>query len=287
MNLYAGLEKFGIIPEKEQEDIYSRRKNEEKKIVIPPKPEEEKKEEAMIYDKKITCLMCDKEFSVKTIRSSSLRREESDMDLRPNFRGIDTLKYDVISCPHCGYTAMTRYFGHATRIQKKFLQEKICSQFQDQGKTKIEDYDYDAVITRYKLSLYNSVVKQGSASEIAYTCLKIAWLIRSYLKEIPRETEEERLFAENLEQEYEDFYEQAFDGFQQAISKEAYPICGMDTVTLDYLLAVMATHFHKYSLASKYLGSVLLSKTASRRVKDKALDLKQSIVESIRQEKKD
>ena len=58
------------------------------------------------------CAVCDKVFKTKMIKSGRLKRLESDMDLRPRYEHIDTLKYSVISCPYCGYTAITRYFEH-------------------------------------------------------------------------------------------------------------------------------------------------------------------------------
>ncbi|MBR2057863.1 MAG: DUF2225 domain-containing protein, partial [Fibrobacter sp.] len=36
--------------------------------------------------------------------------------------------------------------------------------------------DYDTSIERYKLALYNSMVKRAKISEKSYICLKIAWL---------------------------------------------------------------------------------------------------------------
>ena len=46
---------------------------------------------------------------------------------------IDTLKYDVASCPNCGYTAMNRYFEHLSSVQIKLIKEKICANFKPTG----------------------------------------------------------------------------------------------------------------------------------------------------------
>lgn len=82
--------------------------------------------------------------------------------------------------------------------------------------------------------------------------------------------------------EGEEFYLQAYEGFIKAISQEMFPIYGMDEGTLDYLLAYMSFHFKKYDMASKCLGSVLTSSSASRRLKDMALDLKEEIVSQLK-----
>ena len=55
-------------------------------------------------------------------------------------------------------------------------------------------------------------------------------------------------------------------------------------MAMDYLLACLATHFKDYSYASKAVSNILSSQVADRRIKDKALDLKTTIVEAIRKE---
>jgi len=61
-----------------------------------------------------------------------------------------------------------------------------------------------------------------------------------------------------------------------------FPICGMEESTVDYLLAYMAFHFKQNEISSKFLGSVLTSSTASRRMKDLALDLKEDIIAQLK-----
>ena len=68
----------------------------------------------------------------------------------------------------------------------------------------------------------------------------------------------------------------------KAISEEMFPMCGMEQSTVDYLLAYMAYHFKKYEIASKFLASVLTAPSASRRMKDMALELKEDIIAALR-----
>ena len=65
---------------------------------------------------------------------------------------------------------------------------------------------------------------------------------------------------------------------------EDFPICGMDTFTMDFLLATLACHFKEYGFASKAVSNILGSQIADRRMKDRALDLKQEIVSKMRAE---
>ena len=62
-------------------------------------------------------------------------------------------------------------------------------------------------------------------------------------------------------------------------------MCGMDEMTIDYLIAVMAMRFEKYDLASKLISGILISSSANARMKDKARDLKQQVLIEIKAKK--
>jgi len=68
---------------------------------------------------------------------------QPDKDLRPRFEHIDTLKYDVISCPECGYTALIRDFDRITPTQARFVREQISSRFHKANEPEAEIYSYD------------------------------------------------------------------------------------------------------------------------------------------------
>ena len=69
----------------------------------------------------------------------------------------------------------------------------------------------------------------------------------------------------------------ALEGFLGARRTETFPMCGMDELTVDYLIAALATVFEQYDVAKKLLGNILVSMVASNRLKDKARDLKDTI----------
>lgn len=287
MNLLAGLEKFGLDISKGKSLFVDEDAARGGKAAGAKQKVEEKVpvEEDFLLDKKMTCKVCDKPFTTRAVKNGSLRRLESDPDLRPRFQFIDTLKYDVTSCPHCGYTAMSRYFDQISPPQAKFVREEICAKFTP-GKMKEEPvYTYNMALDRYKLSLMNTIVKRGKISERAYTCLKIAWILRDVVKELPETNENEKVHKANVQKEQEEFYQQAYEGFQMAMSKEMFPMCGMDQNTMDYLLANMSFHFGRYEMASKCLANVISSSEANRKMKDKALDLKEKIVAEMRRNK--
>lgn len=283
MNLLAGLEKFGLKAE-DTTDLFK----EEKKVaadVEGDKKDEIPAEETFLLEKAVRCAVCDKVFKTKMIKNGRIKRMEPDMDLRPRFEGIDTIKYDVVSCPSCGYTAMSRYFEHLTGGQIKLIKEGVCKNFKPTGAVEPATYDYDTAIERYKLSLFNTLVKKGKDSEKAYACLKISWLLRAKYEELCAKDKEETPEKKECKEQEEVFYRQAFEGFMKAVSTEMFPICGMDQCTMDYLLAAMAFHFRKYDVASKCISRIQGSPSASKKMKDRAYDLKEKIVAQIKMSK--
>ena len=54
---------------------------------------------------------------------------------------------------------------------------------------------------------------------------------------------------------------------------------------MDYLLATMAYHYKKYDVASKCIARILQSAAASKKMKDRAYELKERIVEEIKRSK--
>lgn len=281
MNLFSGLEKFGLNPEASMNLFEEENKEAEKKA--EGKAEEKiPTEEEFILEKSVRCKVCDNVFKTKTIKNGRVKRLEPDKDLRPRFQYIDTLKYDITSCPNCGYTAMNRYFDSLSSAQAKLVRDNISSQFKKSTAPEPATYTYDEALDRYKLSLVNTMVKRGKDSEKAYACLKISWLLRGKGETMPENTPEEKQAKAECKKEEEAFYQQAFDGFMKATAKEMFPMCGMEQSTVDYLIAYMAYHFGKLEIASKVLAGVITSAAASRRMKDMALDLKEEIIAKLR-----
>lgn len=237
-----------------------------------------------LFTKNVCCSVCGQTFQTRVVKSGNLRRLEPDFDLRPKFRNIDALKYEVYSCPHCGYSAIGRYFENLTKGQIQLIREQVCEKFRPTEQGPQDTYTYETAIARFKLALYNSEVKRAKLSEKAYTCLKISWLYRSLADQMPQDSAEQKEKKAEIRKQEEAFYKKAFESFQTVIATEDFPICGMDSFTMDYLLAALACHFKEYSYASKAIGNILSSQTADRRIKDKALDVKTMIVEGMKKE---
>lgn len=278
MSILSGLKGLGL-DKLENMDIYEEEKKEQEKPAAAVANKINEKD--LIFDKSFVCPVCDSSFSAKIVKSGKAKLIGTDQDLRARYEGIDPAKYDVLLCPSCGYAALSRYFSGITSVQAKLVREAISKNVHitEYGD---EVYSYEQAMERYKLTLVNAVVKKAKASEKAYICLKSAWLVRGYAESL-RETEspDENLLKELAQQETE-YLDNAYKGFVEARQSEGFPMCGMDEVTVDYLIAALAARGRKYDVAGKLVASLLTNSAASARIKDKARELKEQILEEMK-----
>lgn len=245
-------------------------------------------EEEFIFDKKATCVVCDKPFTTKVLKSNRARRLGSDMDLRPRFEYIDTLKYGICSCPNCGYSAMHSVFSHISPRQISNIKQMVCTHFLPEDRSSWTTYTYDQAIRMHVIALQCAEAKLAKDGEKAYLHLLMAWLYREKVKEAEQIAMEDLREAEikNCQAQADEHYLAAFEGFQQAMMNEMFPIMGLNQPTLEYMLAYMAFSFGKLEVAAKLIGSVLTTSSASRNVKDRALELKDEIIKVLKERKK-
>lgn len=280
-DLLSGLESLGL-GDLSGLDIYAK----SEKAASKEKGEDVKheikiNETDFLFDKKHECPVCGKGFKTKTIRAGKARLERIDTDLRPIHENVDTLKYDAIVCPHCGYAALNRFFTYVTHKHAKIIKESISANFVNTF-TDEPTYSYEEAIKRHKLALLNTVMKRAKDSEKAYTCLKLAWLHRGYIEHISTETEDFANKVRSLKAEEISFLEKAYEGFKVAFSTEEYPMCGMDDMTVAYLIGDLARQLGKYEEAAKQVSLVITSRKANDRIKEKARDLRDMIKEEVR-----
>ncbi|MBQ6406875.1 MAG: DUF2225 domain-containing protein [Butyrivibrio sp.] len=277
--IFSGLEKLGLgnigggslfeDPNKKEGVV---------KQEVPQKKLSLVNEEDYLFDKKYKCPVCEDDFEVKTVRTGKVRMKNVDIDLRPDYDELDQNKYDVIACPHCGYAALGRYFPTLNKRQIDEIRVKISMNYkklEQDGPT----YSYDYAKSLYQLALANAVVKKAKNSEKAYICLKTAWVIRGETQRLdPNEDAYDQKKAANDAQEKE-LLTNALNGFVMARQSEEFPIAGMDSSTLDYLIAALAVETDDFDTASKMVSELLTSRVANSRIKDKARNLKDIIAE--------
>lgn len=276
--IFSGFEKLGL-GNIGKEELFE----DPKKKTVEVKKEQPKRlqlvnEEDYLFDKKYKCPVCDSEFEARTVRTGKVRMKNVDIDLRPDYDELDQNKYDVIACPACGYAALGRYFPTLNKYQIDDIRVKICMNYKHEPNNE-PIYSYEYAKRLYQLALANAVVKKAKNSEKAYICMKSAWVIRGETQRLdPNEEGYEAKKKENDAQEKE-LLENALNGFVMARQSEEFPIAGMDSTTLDYLIAALAVETGNKDIASKMISDILVSRTANSRIKDKARVLKDMLAE--------
>lgn len=275
-NLFSGLEDLGLNNLSGMELFEQKEKEEQKEKVKTETPEA--KEAELILEKSFTCPVCNREFKSKQVRTGKVKLVAQDSDLRPRYQLVDSLKYEAIVCPRCGYAALSRFFNFMTSAQAKLIRENISANFKGMKEEK-EILSYEEAITKYKLALVNTVVKHARASEKAYTCLKLAWLYRGQAETLPETAPDREGKIKELQASEKELLSNAYDGFTEAFSKESFPMCGMDEITLTYLTADLARRIGKYSEALQMIARVITSREANERIKSRAREMKDMIRE--------
>ena len=275
MGLLSGLGDLGL-EKLEGASIY-----EEKKEEVKPKAQAQAQEEKpfdeneWLFDKTCECVVCRSKFTYRAVRTGKARMIGQDPDLRPIYDKMDPIKYDVIVCPSCGYSALIRYFTGITAGQAKLVKTAIAGKVHGIKNSGI--FSYDDAIKRYQLALACAITKKGKNSERAYTCLKMAWCYRGKRDTYPVDAADYDEAVKECRENENEALKLTYEGLIKARQEENFPIAGMDEHTLDYLIADLAVRFNDLDTASKLVGKLLTSQSANERIKNKARTLKEMI----------
>ncbi len=275
--LLAGLSKFGL-GDLENSEIFEK----EKKEITKEKPEPVVVNETdFIYDRSYECPVCSTQIVAKTVKTGKAKLNDTDIDLRPKYDGIDVAKYDVVLCEKCGFAALSRYFKNLTSNQTKLIKENISKQIKLNPHVG-DTYSYEEALERYQLALACSVVKRSKTSEKAYTCLKAGWLLRGQAESLDESNPEEQAQIKELNEAELAYLKNAYEGFVEAKANEQPPICGMDDTTVDILIAALAIRVKDFKSAGQLVSNILTSPVANNRIKDKARELKEIIMVELK-----
>ncbi len=270
----GNLENVGIFDKEKKEEKVRQEAKVHKEVVLS--------EEDFIYDKSFKCPVCETSFTSKIMKTGKAKLVKTDFDLRPVYEAVAAEKYDVLLCPRCGYAALGRYFPYMLPAQAKLIKEKISSNIQ-LPKYNDPTYSFEQAVERYKIALACSVVKRSKSSEKAYVCLRMSWLLRSYREYLEGQDGDNKELMESLRAQEQEYGENAYKGFLDARSSEDVPIAGMDSTTLDYLLAQLSFHFKDYQTCARMVSGILTSPSANPRIKDKVRTLKEQLAEKTKE----
>lgn len=131
-----------------------------------------------LFDSETLCPVCEQKFPVKMVRSSKLRLDKIDSDLRQHFHDFDPLWYAVWICPHCYYANFNFEFKQVSEA----LIKKIMEQGQElKSKIKVgfsSPRKIDEVFTSYYMILQSLQVGKVEPAKTAKIWLRLSWLYR-------------------------------------------------------------------------------------------------------------
>lgn len=229
----------------------------------------------ILYERKITCPVCNTYFKTTSIRAGRVRFVDTELDLRPVYSGFDPIPYDVVVCSHCGYAGLNKYFQKVSEFKAKSIKVKISPYYK--AKVYPMVLSYEEAIERYELALYNSALGKDSNGVKAYLCLKISWLYRGWRNKLIEEESEDSLLIQNLYNKESLFSKNALQGFILAYENEAFPIMSIDQATMEYLIAELARRQGDFREARKWLSRVIQGENVNKRLHQKIFDVKELI----------
>ncbi|MGF7056712.1 DUF2225 domain-containing protein [Brassicibacter mesophilus] len=193
-----------------------------------------------LYNKKIQCPSCNKEFTSSKVKSSRLRVDKRDSDLLVYYKGENPIKYSVFVCPHCGYAAQEANFNSLPQGKKDIIKINITARWYKKEYAGVRSID-DAIICN-KLALYCGQLIDLKKLDLGNICLRIAWLYR-----MNEDNEEQR------------FLQYAVALFEEAFYSESLSNSVMDEVTLGYLIGELYRRIGENSVAISWFGKIVSS----------------------------
>ncbi|MDD2373250.1 MAG: DUF2225 domain-containing protein [Syntrophomonadaceae bacterium] len=156
-----------------------------------------------LFDSETLCPVCDKKFPVKMVRSSKLRLDKIDPDLRQHFHDFEPLWYAAWICPHCYYTNFNFEFKQVSDA----LIKKIIEQGQElKSKVKVDFSSprrIDEVFTSYYMILQTLQAGKVEPTKSAKIWLRLSWLYS--------DVEDEEMFNYTSEKALEAYSESYFN----------------------------------------------------------------------------
>ena len=135
-----------------------------------------------------------------------------------------------------------------------------------------DSYSYDVAIRRCKMALLTEMITGTNISESAYLCLRLAWLYDGRIEELRSQNASEEIINQHLKSQQE-YIQDAYKGFKEAVQTQYPPICGMDENTINYLLASLGIKCKDYGTAKQFASSIVTSRSAQAGLKEKARGL--------------
>lgn len=226
-------------------------------------------DENFLFDREVECPVCGEKFTVKSVRSSRLRLDKIDNDMRQRFVDFEPLWYLVWVCPTCYYANFNFEFKQVLSSHKKKLMEqskqlKAKVRFQFSNPRKI-----DEVFVSYYLMLQYLQIGTTDVTAPAKVWLRLSWLYN--------DAGEEEMFKYASKQALDMFKDSYYNSCRDS-SLEQEQRLSLLLGELTYRLGdeTEAMKFFRGALVRKAGGNV----NVNRQAEDRIEELRKKMVES-------
>ncbi len=141
-----------------------------------------------LYDKSITCPVCDHQFPVRAIRTSRLRLSKITRDFREIHENFDKLWHQVWSCPACYYSALNADFNEIDNRTKEKLYPLLLES-QSNMRLQVDNMspDISQVFLRHYMALHTKTLMKKMDFKVCRLWISLAWLYQ--------DMEDEKMFT--------------------------------------------------------------------------------------------
>lgn len=200
----------------------------------------------LLYNKKVICPVCNREIEVTKVKTKGCKVRSRDTDMCVHYEDLNVLYYDVWVCDVCGYAALQDKFEGLFTRDIAVIKDKISKNWVQRSFT--GERDVDKAIEAFKLALLNLKVRNAKASELAKVCLRLAWLYRDK-NDTKREIE---------------FLNFALNNYNEAYSKERFPLDKLDEITCMYIIAELFRRVGKLDDSILWFSRIVSSPEARK-----------------------
>ncbi len=191
------------------------------------------------YSKKMTCPLCDTEFTTSRVRSRAAIPSVIDSDFCAHYKekNVNPNYYAVNVCPECGYAYTEEFSPNFPAGTKGILEKKVSQNWEKRA----YDGERDGMkaMATFKLAILSATLKKEKHVVMGNLCLRLAWIYR-----IEEETDQEERFLRLAVEEFEKSYlDSDFTATSMSELRMLYMIGELNRRLKDYQKAI--TYFSK------------------------------------------
>jgi len=203
------------------------------------------------YEKKLTCIFCDKPFTSLRVRSRFSIPYQVDSDFCPHYRegNYDPHLYFVNVCPECGFSFSEEFSKQFPKGTKEIIRDQITGHWTKRNFGQVRDIQH--ALESYKLAILAGSLKKEKNAVLAGLCLRLAWLYRS----------------ENNSEQEKRFMGMALNAYEESFVLSDFVGTSMSELKVLFMIGELSRRMGEYQKAVSYFSKVIQHKGAKNEQK--------------------